>query len=131
MCFNLGLSGKVVIVNTSASNRLERLVSKMTYNELMGMLNLAQSLTVILWAVAVYRRQFAESVASAMELLGRESFGTPPLGRCPLIAAHFRRILDKRSQLLVEDKLESLLSCVSQGSATITWRYHRAPSMSY
>jgi len=54
-----------------------------------------------------------------MELLDKMAFGEP-LGRYPLVAGHFRRILDKRSQLLVEDKLETVLSCVTRGSTTVT-----------
>ena len=66
----------------------------------------------------MYRRQFVENVASAMELLNKESLAEP-LGQYPLVAGHFRRMLDKRSQLLVEDKLETVLSSASQDSTTV------------
>jgi len=55
------------------------------------------------------RREFVENVSSAVELLNRQSFAKP-LCHCPRVAGHFQRILDKRSQLLVEDKLETVLN---------------------
>jgi len=59
-------------------------------------------------------------VASAVELLS-EKLLAEPLGQYPLVVSHLRRILDKRSHLLVEDKLEAILSNLSQrDSATVT-----------
>lgn len=70
-------------------------------------------------ALVLCRRQFVEMVQSAVERLDKESLATP-LGRCPLVSAHFQRLLDKRSQLLVEDKLETVLAGVNDGLTTVT-----------
>jgi len=55
-----------------------------------------------------------------MELLSKDALIDELLGRYPLVMGHFRRILDKRSQLLVEDKLERVLSCITRDSTTVT-----------
>jgi len=53
-------------------------------------------------------RQFVNGVASAIELC-EKTLLSPSLDSFPLASTHLHRMLDKRSMLLLEDRLESVL----------------------
>jgi len=57
--------------------------------------------------LCVDRRQFIETTASALELCDQSSI-VQPLESFQQVLTHFRRILDKRWMLSIEEKLEKI-----------------------